>query len=246
MSQKKYFVSYANGVYKKALERITKEAKQSGFFDVVQGFTPNTLDKKFRQKYKNILNMRKGGGYWIWKIDIIRRTLAKMKENDILVYLDAGCKINKNGKKRFLEYVDMLNKHKTYGTIGMQLERKHPERKFTNEKMFEYFGIKPNNPIRNAPQTAGGILIMKKNAHSMKCINAWVRLINTDPHLITNKYNKYKQTRHFKDHRHDQSAIGLIFKKHGCILMKDETYPSGPTKWGELKDKPFHARRSKH
>ena len=45
--------------------------------------------------------MKRGGGYWIWKLDIIKQAFSKIKENDIIVYLDSGCTLNKSGKKRF-------------------------------------------------------------------------------------------------------------------------------------------------
>ena len=36
----------------------------------------------------------RGGGYWIWKSHIIKK-INEINDNDILIYLDAGCSINK-------------------------------------------------------------------------------------------------------------------------------------------------------
>ena len=42
------------------------------------------------------------------ELDIIKQSLLDISENDILIYCDAGCKINLKGKKRFDEYIDLL------------------------------------------------------------------------------------------------------------------------------------------
>ena len=56
----------------------------------------------------------RGGGYWIWKPYIISKMLEQINENDILVYIDAGCHINitKESKQRFNEYINMINNSK--------------------------------------------------------------------------------------------------------------------------------------
>ena len=42
--------------------------------------------------------------------DTVRK--HELKENDILIYLDAGCTININRKKRFNEYINVLMQNK--------------------------------------------------------------------------------------------------------------------------------------
>ena len=39
----------------------------------------------------DIINIKRGGGLWSWKPDVVYTTLNKMNENDILVYCDSGC-----------------------------------------------------------------------------------------------------------------------------------------------------------
>ena len=63
-----------------------------------------------------------------------------MNNNDILIYCDAGCKINVEGKDRLFEYVDMLNHNKdNYGILSFQLEFK--ERMYTKQKILDHFSV---------------------------------------------------------------------------------------------------------
>ena len=59
----------------------------------------DALDDEFVNKYLNILKHERGGGYWLWKINIINKTLKEMKDNDILLYMDAGSSLNYFAKK---------------------------------------------------------------------------------------------------------------------------------------------------
>jgi hypothetical protein len=62
-------------------------------------FGADDLDDEFKLNFKDILREQRGGGYWIWKPYIIKKHLDKINDNDILIYMDAGCSININGKK---------------------------------------------------------------------------------------------------------------------------------------------------
>ena len=73
----------------------------------------------FYNKYKQILDLPRGGGYWIWKPYFIKTYLDKLNDNDILVYIDSGCTINKNNKKEFDRYIEIVKNHTT-GILGFQ------------------------------------------------------------------------------------------------------------------------------
>lgn len=114
-------------------KRLCKQANNVGWFDTVTEYGPEDLDNEFKLKFKNILQQSRGGGYWIWKSYIIKKKLDKINENDILIYLDAGCTINPQGKNRFYEYIEMLNKSDE-GIISFHLESWHTEKKMDNKR----------------------------------------------------------------------------------------------------------------
>ncbi len=66
-----------------------------------------------------------------------------------MIYLDAGCSININGKTRFNEYIEMLNSSNE-SIISFQMP--HLEKKYTTKEIFNYFNIDRNDKIANNGQ----------------------------------------------------------------------------------------------
>ena len=66
-----HFISYGNDRFKKSKERIKQEAIDFGEFDSVEVFGPEDLDEDFRKEYSDVLSVQRGGGYWIWKPQIL-------------------------------------------------------------------------------------------------------------------------------------------------------------------------------
>ena len=94
-----HLISYGDDNYRDAKKRIEMEASSTGWFDSITVYGPEILDNNFKNKFKEVLNHPRGAGYWIWKNYIIKKKLSEINDNDILIYVDAGCSINKKGKK---------------------------------------------------------------------------------------------------------------------------------------------------
>jgi hypothetical protein len=92
-----FFRTFANSLFARAKKRILEEANGTGWFTSMEGFGPKDLPPKFIKVYKDVLSLDCGGGYWIWKIAVIEMAMDLMDEGDLLIYADAGCKINKEG-----------------------------------------------------------------------------------------------------------------------------------------------------
>jgi hypothetical protein len=215
-----HLITYGNNIFERAKKRLYKEAKESKWFDTITLYGPKDLDNEFKKRFKNILNKRRGGGYWIWKSHIIKKKLSEINENDILIYLDAGCSINKKGKKRFDEYINILN-NSDKGIISFYMG--HIEKYWTTKEIFNYFNVHNDNKIINTGQIIGGIRIMKKNKNLIHLINLESKTLYDNPLLFTDHYNK-NQNSYFKDNRHEQSVFSVIRKMSNPILLNDETY----------------------
>jgi hypothetical protein len=50
-------------------------------------------DPRFVDRNKNILQRRRGAGYWLWKPYIIYRELYGARDGDIIIYTDAGVNV---------------------------------------------------------------------------------------------------------------------------------------------------------
>ena len=231
-----HFITYANEVYKKASFRLCNEAKDTNWFDSITNYSPIDLDDNFKEKFKNLLNKR-GAGYWIWKSYIIKKKLQEIDENDILIYMDAGCTINSNGEKRFYEYIDLLN-NSNEGVLSFQLKNKHIEKIWTTKEIFEHFNINLDSTIANSPQILSTVRVMKKNENLTRLIDIEYNTYINNPLLVTDHYNKIQES-YFIDNRHDQSIFSIIRKlSKEPILLSDETNPV-------RKNYPFWATRKR-
>ena len=206
--------------YHNAVKRICSEAEQIKIFDKIIGYTEKNLidDKKFWNKHGNfITNNKRGYGFWLWKSYLTKKTMKKMKDNDILVYADAGCSINLYGKQRLLEYFDIVNNSK-FGILSFNLG--HLEKTWTKMDIINYFGA---HDLLETGQLVGGIFILRKCVHTINLVEKWYKscceynLIDNSPSSITNDSS-------FIENRHDQSIFSVIRKKSGTEIICDETF----------------------
>jgi hypothetical protein len=246
-----HFMTYGNNIFNDAKNRISQEAKLFNEFKSISVYGPDNIKKWVADKYQDILSQRRGGGYWLWRPFLVYEKMQSIKHNDIIVYTDAGCHLNPQGKKRFFEYIDML-KHSKYGILSFQMSGNNnigslcKEKVWTTRQIFEYFNIdEQNSEIKETGQYLGGVFILQKNKHSMNYLREFIKCIIKDKLLITDYYNNKNQASYFKDNRHDQSISSVLRKKIGSVVIdSDETWI---TPFGSEKSLmyPFWAMRSR-
>lgn len=219
-STKTHFITYGNENFKNSKVRICKEANLFGVFDSIRSYGPEDLDQSFVEKFKDVLKLKRGSGYWIWKWNIIEKKMKEIDDGDFLVYLDAGSTVNYNGKQRFMDYLKLLE-NSEYGFLSFQLP--HSEKKWTTKQIFDYFDIDIDSEIAISGQLLATVLIIKKNLHSVKIISECLKCIEYDQLLVTDYYSK--QESYFEENRHDQSILSVVRKIHGSLVIsEDETY----------------------
>ena len=250
-----HFITYGDKRFSNSKKRLVIEAKEFSEFASIRSYGPEDLPLEFVNNYKNILEQQRGGGYWIWRPIILNDALKYINANDYLVYLDAGCKLNKEGKERFYEYISLLN-NSEYGILSFQMSGNKgpgtlaPEKVWTTKEIFEYFEIDVDNDlennIANSGQYLGGVLILKKNEHLKKYMERYIHTILENPLLCTDFYNhNNRQISEFSDNRHEQSISSILRKIYGSVVIDgDETWmvPFGE---GESIKYPFWALRLK-
>ncbi len=222
MKNKIYFITYGDENFDIAKKHIIGLAKYSGFFEESISFSREDLDIEFKKKYNKILNMPRGGGYWIWKHRIIENFLDKINKNDLIVYSDAGATFNYKAKKRFFEYIDIINGSE-YGNFRIECEPHFIENEWTIKELFNFFNLEQLSDIGTSTQLEGGHMIIKKNEHTDFYLNEFKKVIEYDQELITDNYNKKQNFQNFKENRHDQSIFSLLSKKYGCEYIENET-----------------------
>lgn len=240
-----HLITYGNHKYEDSKKRLLKEANAfHNIFDVIQGYGPEDLPEDFSEKYKEILNCDRGGGYWLWKPMILYQHFKKLKDGDYLVYLDSGCMLNNQGIKRFNEYIQMLE-NSEYGILSFSMHNQI-EKLWTTKEIFEYYELDCDGKEANSGQLLGGVFIIKKNRHSTEYVKKLVSITLTQSQLYTDIHNKNgRQMTWFKDNRHDQSISSLLRKLHGSIVIPTDESFKVPFGRDESLKYPFWAARIK-
>lgn len=236
-------ISYGDQKFKRSLSLLKKEAKAVGLFDKILTYGPKDLPLYI--KCSPLFASKRGGGYWIWKPYIIKHTLEKCQEGDIVYYIDAGCTLNPNSKEwnLFQEFMtdhqaivfQYRNDHKY---IGWDQFCKNPNnndpalrhwiKPLTKEYFMRYIG---NEDFLDFNKIMGGIIIIKKTKATPIFLSEWHDISLFHPELLCDPFgedlNRLPET--FNVHRHDQTIITpLIFYYRDVdnVLVLPETAES--------------------
>lgn len=263
-----YLVSFGDSRMSKSLIRLSKQAHTLKFFDKIFLLDENNLSNSFKKKFKKKLVLgSKGYGYWCWKPEIIMNIIDKIKDGDCLLYVDAGCHLNIHGKKRLLEYFNLIKKQDK-GVIAFQAVEpnkknsnlKYDGRKLRNLKNYkwikgdtlDYFNVRHNKAVINAQEIAGGVFLIKKCEQSIAIIKEWKKIIYTRFDLISDSTSISPNLSGFIENRHDQAIWTLLCLKYNIKILSayEFWYPIKNSKtlkpdWDALHEFPIHVKRDK-
>ena len=211
-TQKVYAMSFGGGSknFHDAVLRIKNELSNANVFDDITIYTDKDLknDTSFWDKHNEFIeNNSRGYGYWIWKPYLIMKTFEKMNNNDILLYLDAGCELpnNENNKDKILELINKCNENNIlYTRTG------YNEKMYTKMDLIDYMNMNNDN-IKKSIENQGAFVFLKKNEKTVQFINEWYT-IACNYHLIDDSPSILKNDPSFVEHRHDQSIFSLLTK----------------------------------
>lgn len=214
-----HLISYGNDHYASQKKFFRETAEASRFFDTLVMYGPEEIAIDFRAKFQLLLNQQKGGGYWVWKPYILKKCLANLAEDDLLIYCDTGCMINLNGKERFAAYIELLMESK-FGSIAFELP--HAEIEYTKQEVFDYYHSSP--AIVNSNQLMATVILLRKCKHATQLLDEWYQVLFQQPLLFTDDLVRSRQHPRYLTHRHDQSIFSVIRKTYGTEIIADETY----------------------
>jgi hypothetical protein len=235
MKRKVVFTTYGTKEYAATLKRIGREAKSTGWFSSVRILGPADLPTAYKSHLDQFLDAPKGGGYWLWKPILIRENMRNLSQDDILVYADAGCHVNRHGD--FSRYVELLNAS-PFGSLSFQMP--FLEQFWTSPRVFEYFGIPENSEHRQSGQFVGGIQLFRKCRESDELIERVCKVVDEAPELFTDLPLTGLEPAGFGGCRHDQSIWSVAKKIVGTTAITDETWTEN---WESIRHVPIQARR---
>lgn len=265
-----HLVTFGDSRMKNSLQRLFHQALEFNLFDTIHLLDENDLPPDFREEFKDklVFNLR-GFGYWSWKPQVIAQTLQKLNDGDSLLYIDAGCHLNKAGFKRLQEYFHILSESKidilafqakpptpdisTLRHDGRRLFDQ-PNYEWIKGDLFDYFDVRDDKRYTHAQAIGAGVVFVKKSEQSLGFVREWQEIIKNDFSLLDDTLSKSSNLEGFKEHRHDQAIFSLLCLKYGVPTLSayEYWYPknnlnSGRMEpdWAALKDFPIHAKRDK-
>ena len=231
-----YLCAFANIELMPSIIRFYNQAKESNFFDNIFIYNEYNLpkDEKFEALLSHKLVPSRGFGYWCWKPFIILKTLENLKDGDILVYADIGCHINKEGEKRFYEYLDIVIEHK-----ALCYKSHWVEAHYTKADLFDYFDKLKDKNITDTPMRPATICIFEKNEINLEFVNKWLQVFYDDFSLVDDTPSKLPNLDGFIENRHDQSVFSILSKIYNASTVYAGEFEVNS------KNFPFNASRDK-
>lgn len=262
-------VSFADSRMRRSLARLAKQGGNMNLFDKIDMLIENDLPLGFRERFKHRLNPgSRGFGYWSWKPEVILMALDKMKLEDCLLYVDAGCHLNIRGRKRLIEYFEMLDEQET-GIIAFQANPPSLENSvllYDGRKIFDqpnycwikgdlldFFDMRDDPSVTNAQAIGAGVILVRKCEKAMTIIQEWQQVIRDHFYLLDDTPSVSENLDGFIEHRHDQAIWTLLCLKHDVKTLSayEYWYPKNRVDgklvpdWDALRNLPIHAKRDK-
>lgn len=203
--------------YRESAERLIMQSKNFLSIDERSAYTDIDLTLEYYNLFNGLIDKyATGHGLYSWKPYLIYVELSKLEPNDILIYIDAGCELNKHGVRRFDDYLSYTSKNDV-----LLFELQHPNRLWTKNhpKLIDY----PEHYFRN--QIASGIIFLKNNDRTKQLIKAWLDLCAYENgSLLKDPEDNEPQIPGFIKHRHDQSCLSICAYLHNVTPIPDETW----------------------
>ncbi len=221
LNRKVHLIAYGNDRFNKSKRRLHAEAEKYGLFSTISIYEPADLCNVFRGYFQNVLDQRRGGGYWIWKFYAIRDALEKANEGEYVFYLDSGSSILPKTQNRFWQYLLMLERS-NYSFLAHN-SGPYKEEYFISGPLISLFGLRNEKKFLDSVQISAAFILMKKNSDSIRLLDIALKILHLDQNLVTDFYGNCCTTPTFKENRHDQSIFSVLFKCNGFVWL-DETY----------------------
>lgn len=209
---KRAFLTFGGGkTWPDAARRLKKQAEATGVFDDVFAETSDTFfadNPSFSHHQPFIESNARGWGYWIWKPFLILKYMDRLKDGDIIFYLDAGCEILPENSAKFepmFEHIasngNAFFDYSRYAIFNLAFWSKQS---LLDELQQEFGGC---DWLRTPKIWAGGFGLTKSD-ENIALLNDWHRLATRDNYrLVDDTPSTVPQIYPFFEHRHDQAIL---------------------------------------
>lgn len=148
----------------------------------------------------------KGAGFWFHKSVLLRHHLDGYDDGAFLVYTDID-RIDFFELGTFSATVDtMANRN---DDLGIDVMGNFVENAFTKEDVLAAFNA--TRTMRESPQISASAFVIRNSPKMRRFIDAWIDCVS-NWHMLTDEAGILPNAPVYKEHRHDQSILGLLIK----------------------------------
>lgn len=174
-------------------------------------FTANDLDS-------DLLNYavlhKRGFGYWIWKPYIVKKSIDKLCDGDILLYIDARSGIPESR----ISWLDNLIKENQTDFVAWQLVT--PEQSRTTADLLSLMNIKIDSSIATSGQFAATFFALRVGPLTRKIVSSWYDIIKENNFFCRDEETFLSNHSSFVQNRYDQSVLSILLKKYELIGLR--------------------------
>lgn len=207
---KKVFVTYGSGAYVGGAQRLYEQAKNTNLFDDLYNFDGFWLKEQadFWDIHADFfLKNHRGHGYWLWKPYMISSIVKNLNDDDIVLYLDAGCEIQQKNTAVIQEELNKLKTECLICTGARQIEKM-----WNKMDLIEYMNMKNTEHVETE-QHQSGLILFRVCPETRRLVKEWYETA-CNYHFIDDTPSVSANFECFREHRHDQSVLSLLIKKY--------------------------------
>ena len=209
--------------WKLAGDRLARQARKSGWFSSVDAYDTKSLRgiiPTFFSRHEHFITANsRGFGYWLWRPYLLLERVKKLRPNEILLFLDAGCELNVNAKStgRLFDYMGLAKES------GLCLMRNsHLLTSWCKRDTLDVFGVKQNSTLRTVEP---GVFFLTNSQENISLLESWIEwAIKENYHHLDDSPSTQTNYLNFIEHRHDQSLLTLLLVDRPETAIEQETY----------------------
>jgi hypothetical protein len=212
-------INYADRHFYQAQKLNIQTAITVAGFDRALPLGRNHLDAEFYHRNRQILDQPRGAGYWLWKPHLILKVMRQvMALEDVVFYCDSGCHFI-SSVAPIIELCRRQPEDKPIVLFTLPAEYKN--RIYTKRDCFYYMGL-DRVPYLDSTQILGTFLVCRKTPSAIAFLEEWLHYAQ-DPRILTEAPNEcgLQNYPEFQSHRHDQSILSLLGRKHEILAVPD-------------------------
>jgi hypothetical protein len=194
------------------LPAFVREARRSGFFDLVRAATPADLPAR-------LTNATRGCGYWAWKPQAVLQALRLLPPGGVLVYADSGSSLHPENCGLFWRYVSLAAAQPT-AVVSFEMAAARAPRDAAWCKADAALALRATPDHLASPQLHATYFFLARSPATLALVTAWRdAAVAQDGHLIDDSPSLLAaEPPGFVAHRHDQCLFSLLRKQQARVV----------------------------